>query len=281
VLISYLLANTRNIRIGSGGVMLQHYSPYKVAETFNLLSALGKGRVDLGVGKAPGGLPFSTSALQSLRKAGGPDFEGLLKDLTTFLDDAQGPDRARAAPRPAATPERFLLGASVDSAKLAAAHGWNFVFARHLNGDDRLLAASVDAFRDLTGRPPLVAVAAIISRDGREAQTQGERFKPLKLHIAGRQSVTVGSEEHAREFARQAGVTEYRTEPAVPSIVTGSAADLVQALNRLATAHGIEEFVVDLFNQADTRLTAAELLAAEHAASGHGAVVAPQGVVHA
>ncbi|RTF74564.1 MsnO8 family LLM class oxidoreductase, partial [Serratia marcescens] len=60
VLIGYLLGQTSHIRIGSGGVMLQHYSAYKVAENFNLLAALAPGRVDLGVGKAPGGLPLAT-----------------------------------------------------------------------------------------------------------------------------------------------------------------------------------------------------------------------------
>lgn len=64
VLISHLLAKSNRIHIGSGGVMLRHYSPYKVAENFNLLANLAKGRVDLGVGKAPGGLPLSTRALQ-------------------------------------------------------------------------------------------------------------------------------------------------------------------------------------------------------------------------
>lgn len=60
MLIGYLLGQTSRIRIGSGGVMLQHYSAYKVAENFNLLAALAPGRVDLGVGKAPGGLPLAT-----------------------------------------------------------------------------------------------------------------------------------------------------------------------------------------------------------------------------
>ncbi|MCX0222213.1 MsnO8 family LLM class oxidoreductase, partial [Escherichia coli] len=64
VLIGYLAANTTTLRLGSGGVMLQHYSPYKVAENFNLLASLAPGRIDLGVGKAPGGLPLSTQALQ-------------------------------------------------------------------------------------------------------------------------------------------------------------------------------------------------------------------------
>lgn len=275
LVIAWLLAVTRRIRIGSGGVMLQHYSPYKVAESFNTLAAIARGRVDLGVGKAPGGLPFSTRALQSEREAGRKlDFDRLLGDLTTFLDGTAGPDRAKATPTPATAPERFLLGASVDSAELAAGQGWGFVFARHLNGDEALLAASVERYRQLTGRPPVVAVAAILTRDGNEARAQGDKFRPLKLHIAGRQSVTVGSEEQAREFARQAGVVDYRTEPATPSIVTGAPRDLLNELDRLSDRLGLTEFIVDLFNQGDSRLEAVELLAAAHADVGRVAIPA-------
>lgn len=275
LVISWLLAGTRKIRIGSGGVMLQHYSPYKVAESFNTLASLAPGRVDLGVGKAPGGLPFSTKALQSEREAGKKlDFDRLLADLTTFLDGTQGNDRARATPTPATAPERLLLGASVDSAELAADQGWGFVFARHLNGDEALLAASVERYRQLTGRPPIVAVAAILTRDAREAAAQGDKFRPLKLHVAGRQSVTVGSEDQAREFARQAGVVDYRTEPAVPSLIAGAPRDLLDELDRLHGELGIAEFIVDLFNQGDSRLEAVELLAAAHAEAGRTAIPA-------
>ncbi|WP_258223642.1 MsnO8 family LLM class oxidoreductase, partial [Stenotrophomonas sp. HMWF003] len=61
VLAAWVLAQTARIRVGTGGVMLRHYAPYKVAETFNLLASLAPGRVDLGIGKAPGGLPASTA----------------------------------------------------------------------------------------------------------------------------------------------------------------------------------------------------------------------------
>ena len=64
VLVAHLLAKTTRIRVGSGGVMLQHYSPYKVAENFNVLASLAPGRVDLGIGRGPGGLPRTTRALQ-------------------------------------------------------------------------------------------------------------------------------------------------------------------------------------------------------------------------
>ena len=141
-------------------------------------------------------------------------------------------------------------------------------------GDEALLAASVERYRQLTGRPPVVAVAAILSRDGREAAALGDKFRPLKLHVAGRQSVTVGSEEQAKEFARQAGVVDYRTEPAVPSLIAGSPRDLLAELDRLHRELGIAEFIVDFFNQGDSRLEAVELLAAAHAAAGRVAIPA-------
>src|SRR5438067_10428650 len=88
VLVAHLLAKTTRIRVGSGGVMLQHYSPYKVAENFNLLASLAPGRVDLGIGKAPGGLPLSTRALQSAHDpAHKPDFAALAFELNGHLVD--------------------------------------------------------------------------------------------------------------------------------------------------------------------------------------------------
>ncbi|RWH20330.1 MsnO8 family LLM class oxidoreductase, partial [Mesorhizobium sp.] len=125
ILIAHLLAQTSRIRIGSGGVMLQHYSAYKVAENFNLLASLAPGRVDLGVGKAPGGLPLSTRALQGDRDpARKPDLGQQVAELGAYLDGAGPVAGLSATPRPPIAPQRFLLGASVESAELAAAHGW-------------------------------------------------------------------------------------------------------------------------------------------------------------
>ncbi|MGG1267003.1 MsnO8 family LLM class oxidoreductase [Brevibacillus laterosporus] len=68
VLIAYLAAKTKRIRIGSGGVMLPHYSAYKVAENFNVLSTLAPGRIDVGIGRAPGGMPLSTRLYRICRR---------------------------------------------------------------------------------------------------------------------------------------------------------------------------------------------------------------------
>ena len=85
VLVSHLLAKTDRIRVGSGGVMLQHYSPYKVAENFNVLASLAPGRVDLGIGRGPGGLPQTTKALQPEATQGSKPFLEKLLELEKFL----------------------------------------------------------------------------------------------------------------------------------------------------------------------------------------------------
>ncbi|MCM3755790.1 LLM class flavin-dependent oxidoreductase, partial [Bacillus licheniformis] len=130
-----------------------HYSPYKIAENFNLLASLAPGRVDLGIGKAPGGLPLSTRALQDgydpARRAPFADLAHALNrhlhgdDATT---DATGEDAAtlHATPRPPTPAQPFLLGASAESATLAARLGWAFVYASHLNASATDLARTFD-----------------------------------------------------------------------------------------------------------------------------------------
>lgn len=265
VLLAHLVAHTESIRIGSGGVMLQHYSPYKVAENFNLLAALAPGRIDIGIGKAPGGLPLSTKALQAGRDPERkPDFAAQLKELDSYLvaDPAGRPEGLEATPRPAQPGERHLLGASIESASLAAQLGWNFVFARHLNGDDATLSAAISTYRDATGKTPIVALAAIVSNSADEARATAELFTPYRVHIPGAQSVTVGSEAQAAEYARQAGVTDYTVERRPSTVLAGTGEDTVAALDALATRHGISEFILDFANIGDSRLEAVELVAA-------------------
>ncbi|MET3927032.1 MsnO8 family LLM class oxidoreductase [Devosia sp. 2618] len=264
VLLAHLAARTDRIRIGSGGVMLQHYSPYKVAENFNLLAALAPGRIDIGIGKAPGGLPLSTKALQAGRDlTNRPEFRAQLEELDSFLssDAARRPHGLDATPRPTQAGERHLLGASVDSAALAAELGWNFVFARHLNGDDATLSAAISTYKDATGRAPIVALAAVVARTASEARAQAELFTPYRLHIPGAQSVTVGSEAQAAEYARQAGVTDYTIERRQSTALAGNGDDIVATLDTLAAQYGLREFIIDFANAGDSRLEAIELVA--------------------
>lgn len=267
VLVSWILSNTSTIRVGSGGVMLQHYSPFKVAEAFNLLSALAPGRVDLGIGKAPGGLPKATAALQAYRSEK-PAFEAQLADLTSFLDNAAAavPDAALAfsGPRPPVSAERFLLGASPDSARLAATHGWTFVFAGHLNGDPENLRLSLDTYREASGgRSPILALAVYASESAADADAFVSQLRVFKLFLDNGQSVTLGRREQAEEFARQAGVGSYRIEERKPSVLHGTAQKIHAELAGLASRYGIEEFILEPpAASIDRRLASIELLAA-------------------
>ncbi|MCX8999650.1 MsnO8 family LLM class oxidoreductase [Rhizobiaceae bacterium BDR2-2] len=267
VLVSWILANTSRIRVGSGGVMLQHYSPYKVAEVFNVLASLAPGRVDLGVGKTPGGLPLATSALQAAydpdRK---PGFEERLAALETFLS---GPAPANspfaglsATPRPPAGTEKFLLGASPASARLAAGHGWDYVHAGHLNGDTENLKASLETYRKESGRAPILALSAFASENAGHANAQVTELKIYKVFLSNGTSFSLGRREQAEEFARQAGDDNYRIEERRPNVLAGTAETIHAELSALSLAHGIEEFIIEPPPvAAEERLAAVELLA--------------------
>ena len=176
--------------------MLQHYSPFKVAETFRVLASLAPGRVDLGIGKAPGGLPLTTRALQWFHdKAKKPDFAHQLAELDAFLKWGVAEDHplagAVALPTPPEPPERILLGASAESAALAAQHGWQFCYAGHFNGDEANIERSIDAYRNATGRTPLLALYAFAapSKRSRARQVGGAaNFQTAACHRAERQS---------------------------------------------------------------------------------------------
>ena len=249
VLIGFLLAQTKHIRIGSGGVMLQHYSAYKVAENFNLLAALAPGRVDLGVGKAPGGLPLSTRALQgAYDPARKPSFEAQLQELAGFLQhdksDKDGENSLAAFPVPDLPPQGFLLGASIESAKLAASLGWGFVYAGHINGDEAAISEAISAYREAGGTTALLAASVVTAPTGQAIDLSHE-IRRFRVEIEGGQGVNVGSEAQALEYVRQAGATQYRIEERTPLLIQGSPETVHATFHRLHTAYGVKEFIID------------------------------------
>ncbi|KFL14595.1 hypothetical protein GT94_12880 [Geobacillus stearothermophilus] len=139
VLLGHIGAKTSRIRIGSGGVMLPHYSPYKVAENFHVLAGLHPGRVDLGIGRAPGGMPRATIALQGDRRRSVDRYPEQIDDLLGYLYDALPPVHplygVKATPIVQSPPELWLLGSSSETAKLAADKGLPYVFAQFINGE--------------------------------------------------------------------------------------------------------------------------------------------------
>lgn len=268
VVIAWILGQTRQIRVGSGGVMLQHYSPYKVAENFNLLAALAPGRVDLGVGKAPGGLPLSTRALQQGVHA---EEKGTFADSLAQLDnwlsltEDTGEESLRATPVPPRRADGFLLGASLESAELASRLDWHFVFAAHLNGDKTLLRDVLTRWRALSRRQTIVAVQAIVAADRATALALAKQVEVWGVELENGQRVTVGSEAQALAFARQAGSPPTHIARRESSLLAGTADEVKAQLDALHAAWQIDEFIIDTpVSEGLARLDSLRLLAQAH-----------------
>jgi luciferase family oxidoreductase group 1 len=157
VLIAHIASRTSRISVGSGGIMLPHYAPLKVAEQFRMLETLAPGRIDLGIGRAPGGDPRTTAALQSGPKAYPVEvFPQQVEILLQFLEDAMGlsgdqggfaPDHPyqgiHAQPRGAGRVPVWMLGSGGDGAFHAARFGLPYVYAHFINPDNLEDAAEV------------------------------------------------------------------------------------------------------------------------------------------
>jgi luciferase family oxidoreductase group 1 len=144
VLLAYLAAQTGQLRLGSGGVMLPNHAPLAVAEQFALLEAAASGRIDLGIGRAPGSDPVTSFVL---RRSGGRDDRDI-DEFPDYLDQVRammsrdgvqvqlhdGNYPLRATPAAVSEPRLWLLGSSMYSARLAAAKGLPYVFAHHFSG---------------------------------------------------------------------------------------------------------------------------------------------------
>lgn len=153
ILLARVASATARIRVGTGGVLLPYYSALKVAEVFRMLEALFPGRIDLGLGRAPGGDMRTAQALASGQYSAADHFAEQVQDLVGFLDDALPADhpyaQVKAMPAGASAPPVWLLGSSDYSAVLAAALGLRFAFAHFISaqGGDLVTRAYRERFR--------------------------------------------------------------------------------------------------------------------------------------
>ena len=179
VLIGPIASATQRIRVGSGGVMLPHYSPFKVAESFSLLAGLYGDRIDLGIGRAAGTDPMTSRALQRDRAAAPrDDFPEQLAELLAYLEDdipAEHPfARLTALPGLPERPEPWLLGSSAQSAIWAAQLGLPYAFADFINPNGAEIAAlyreRFDTTLRLQAQRTAVAVWALAADTDEEAE---------------------------------------------------------------------------------------------------------------
>ena len=252
VLISHLLAKTERIRVGSGGVMLQHYSPYKVVENFNVLASLAPGRVDLGIGRGPGGMPQSTRALQQGDGSAGRPLSDKLVELEQLLHNRVAANHPlhglRASPKPPEPAELFLLGTSPASAELAADMAIPYVFAYFLNSDDAAMREAVAAYRARFAaagvRPQvMLALPVIVADTDTEASAHAAQITVVRIRLQSGRTLTVGNLEGAEEFGRQAGEA-YTLEVQQARVIHGAPDTVRQQLVDLQQAYEIDELMV-------------------------------------
>lgn len=249
VLIAYVLAKTNSIKVGTGGVMLQHYSPYKVAEQFQLLSLLSPGRVELGVGKAAGGFSLSTQALRYGGAGSDVEFDKRFKTLHHFIEDALPEDHelhgAKALPKSEEKVPVFLLGASPNSAKLAAENGANFVYAHFLNSNDELLKAAAHHYRKIHPEGQfIVAVASFAAETQAEAEEEARNYKIYKIFTESGRSVSVQTLKQVELFREQTDEVVVEVKEQEVEMIAGSPAFIKEEFDKLASAFQVDEFII-------------------------------------
>jgi luciferase family oxidoreductase group 1 len=248
ILIAEIAAATSRIRVGSGGVMLPHYSPLKVAEVFSMLAALHPGRVDLGIGRAPGTDPHTMFALQRDRRQVAPDdFPEQLAELLALLEDDLPPDhpfaRLAALPGGPERPEVWLLGSSPQSAIWAAELGLPYSFADFINPKGSELAQLYrERFRP-SARRDAPWVAAAVSTVCAETDEEAERLAAsARMAIAFLHSgrlIPVPRVEKALAF-----FAENQVPPTGRRAVVGAPATVRAGLEEVANEYGADELML-------------------------------------
>jgi len=291
VLIAHLAAQTSQVRLGSGGVMLPNHAPLAVAEQFALLEAAHPGRIDLGIGRAPGSDPITSLAL---RGAAGRD-ERDIEAFPEYLDDVVALMSAhgvrvplprdlmrenyilKATPAAVTEPKLWLLGSSMYSAHLAAAKGLPYVFAHHFSGQGTAEALEVyrSQFRpsDLASEPvTFLTVNAVV------AETRDEAMALLlpNLQMMGR--LRTGQPLGPLDLVEDAEQQELSpqalqvVESGLRRAVVGTATEAADQMRALADEFGVDEVMVNPVASArrgtdpataPTRDTTLELLAKE------------------
>jgi luciferase family oxidoreductase group 1 len=193
ILLTRVAAATQRIRVGTGGVLLPYYSPLKVAEVFRMLEALFPGRIDLGIGRAPGGDQITAQAVSRGHYTFAEDFPQQVRDLVGFLDATLPADhpfaRVKAMPAGDTAPEIWLLGSSDYSGGLAALLGLRFAFAHFITaqgGDAVMQTYKSEFMRSAREDAPhgLLCVFAICAETGAEAERLAASIDLRRLHMA-------------------------------------------------------------------------------------------------
>ncbi|HKH52569.1 MAG TPA: LLM class flavin-dependent oxidoreductase [Mycobacterium sp.] len=260
VLIAHLAAQTSQLRLGSGGVMLPNHAPLAVAEQFALLEAAHPGRIDLGIGRAPGSDPVTSMALRGAAGRDDRDIEA----FPEYLDDVVALMSARgvrvpipnqryilkATPMAVTEPKLWLLGSSMYSAHLAAAKGLPYVFAHHFSGQGT--AEALEVYRsqfqpsDLAPEPvTFLTVNAVVTETRDEAMAL--MLPSLQMMARLRTGQPLGALDLVEDAAEQELSPQALmvVESGLARAVVGSPTEAADQVRALADEFGVDEVMVN------------------------------------
>ena len=249
ILIGSAAAHTKNIRVGSGGVMLLNHAPLRIAEAYRTLEALFPGRIDLGIGRAPGGDGY---AMRALRSGGGEEFSAYLAELMAFDEDSFPPEhpfsRVPVSPGGIRLPPMWLLGSSGASASAAGQLGIGYAFAAHFSHTPP--APAFEAYRygfqatEAFPKPQaMLCVSVICAPTDEEAQyLSRSQAVSWALFTTGEQRKLMSPEDaHARVLTtQQQGVIDHQSS----LWIIGSPTTVRDAIAEKAESCGADEVMI-------------------------------------
>jgi luciferase family oxidoreductase group 1 len=249
VLIGPVASATSRIRVGSGGVMLPHYSPLKVAESFSMLSGLFPSRIDLALGRAAGTDPMTTFALQRDRRDAAPDdFPQQLAELLGYLNDDLPGDHpfrrySKVLPGRPETPEVHLLGSSAQSAIWAGELGLPYSFADFINRDGAPIVADYRARCEKAA--PYVSVGAwvVCAETDDEAEELASSGAMVMALLRRGQLITIPPPDRAMRFVKSEGI-DLRNPQGRRRRIVGSPETVKQGLEALAAEYQAQELIL-------------------------------------
>jgi len=270
ILLARMGAETRRIRVGTGGVLLPYYSAFKIAEVFRMLEALYPGRIDLGIGRAPGGDQRTARAVGGGHFPDAEQFPQQVWELIGYLDGTLPDDhpnrRVRVQPEGDTAPELWLLGSSDYSGLLAAQLGVRFSFAHFINaqGGDLVMRAYKDRYQS-SGREPQphtsLCCFVICAPSDEEAERRARVVDLRRLHMALNQDLPVPTLAEAEKRAFTKEEQQYILSQR-PRAVIGSPETCKEKLLELAGKFSADELMVlTITGDYATRLESYELLA--------------------
>ncbi|WP_028273260.1 LLM class flavin-dependent oxidoreductase [Atopococcus tabaci] len=273
IVTAYLAAKTEKIRLGTGGTMMMHYSPLKMAEVFKTLSALAPGRIDYGVGRAPGG---DHNAIYALSQGATPELDHLYEKLDVALEliKDEVPDdplynKTIASPEGIQLPEAWLLGSSGNSAIQAGRMGLGYSFAQFF----MLGAMRKEIFElyrsnfqpsEFMEKPEIsVAYLVTVAETKEEAEFQAKPQDIARIHLAQGRMEPLMTPEEAQEYplteAEKVGIQQNREIHLV-----GTAKEVADKLRQDQEVYGFQEAMIcSIAHSQEQRLNTYKLLAKE------------------